>query len=206
MYWNVLKIQFFSFNIQAVINLLEYLNKLACRASLWDSVKWRPSFSFVWLSSTLSKCNQKREKQGASGAMVTLFYQLHSREKSLLKHISSDFLVHTNVFLKIQNMHTLASLDLNAEHCDSLTVRCLCDFFCALLLWDQHFVSGIVPCLYSGGLDFWLKWLCWDVCDRAHPSYLSHEERRPIPASTRAGSERSARQWSNCALHTQAHT
>ena len=129
MYWNVLKIQFFSFNIQAVINLLEYLNKLACRASLWDSVKWRPSFSFVWLSSTLSKCNQKREKQGASGAMVTLFYQLHSREKSLLKHISSDFLVHTNVFLKIQNMHTLASLDLNAEHCDSLTVRCLCDFF-----------------------------------------------------------------------------
>lgn len=92
--------------------------------------------------------------------MVTLFYQLHSIEKSLLKHISSDSLVHTNVFLKIQNMHTLASLDLRAEHCDSLTVRWFWDFF-VLFFSEISILSAVLfPVFYSGGLDFWLKWLC----------------------------------------------
>lgn len=58
--------------------------------------------------------------------------------------ISSD-LLYTNMFLKIQNIHTLVSLDF-----DSLTVRCL-GVFCALFLKDQHFVSGFVPRLLLGG-------------------------------------------------------
>lgn len=72
----------------------------------------------------------------------------------------------------------------------------------------------LFPVFYSRGLDFWLKWLLrcvWQSLVFCMPasrsSYLSHEERRrPIPASTRTGSERSSRQWSNWALHTHKHT
>lgn len=119
--------------------------------------------------------------------------------------------IYTNTFLKIQNIHTLASLDLNAEHRDSLTVRCLSVFLCSFFLRSAFCQWFCSPSFTRGGLDFWLKWLLrcvWQSLVFCMPasrsSYLSHEERRrPVPASTRAGSERSARQWSNWALHTQ---
>lgn len=44
---------------------------------------------------------------------------------------SGDLLVHTNMFLKIQNIHTLAPLYINSQHCDSLTVGFL-SIFCVL--------------------------------------------------------------------------
>ena len=128
-------------------------------------------------------------------------------------HTSSNLLVHTNMFLKIQNAHQ-HPLDVNVERHDSLTVRCLsvvlysfslrsafCQWFCSLLL-----LQGIIFFGWSGG---------WDVCDRvwcfacraSRSSHLSHaERRRPVPASTKTGMERSARQWSIWALHTHTHT
>lgn len=66
---------------------------------------------------------------------------------------SLDLLVHTNMFLKIQNIHTLAPLYINSEHCDSLTVRFL-SIFCVLFFQDQHFVSGFVPRLLLRGIRF----------------------------------------------------
>lgn len=126
---------------------------------------------------------------------------------------SDDLLVYTNMFLKIQSTQTLASLDMNAEHRDSLTARCLCGFLCYFFprsAFCQWFCS---PSFTPGRIRFLVETSGWDVCDRvwcmlaARSSYLSHEERtRPIPASTRVGSGRSARQWSNWALRTGTHT
>lgn len=126
---------------------------------------------------------------------------------------SDDLLVYTNMFLKIQSTQTLASLDMNCLHRDSLTARCLCGFLCYFFprsAFCQWFCS---PSFTPGRIRFLVETSSWDVCDRvwcmlaARSSYLSHEERRrPIPVSTRAGSGRSARQWSNWALCTGTHT
>lgn len=67
--------------------------------------------------------------------------------------------IYTNTFLKIQNIHTLASLDLNAEHRDSLTVRCLSVFLCSFFLRSAFCQWFCSPSFTRGGLDFWLKWL-----------------------------------------------
>lgn len=80
--------------------------------------------------------------------------------------------------------------------------------FCVLLFQDQRFVSGFVSHLSLQGIIFFFieKWLLSVVCCVLPfcSFYLSHKEkRRPIPARTKTGGERSARQWSSWALHTQ---
>jgi len=74
---------------------------------------------------------------------------------------------------------------------------------CFVFSFSRISILSVVlfPIFHSRGLDFCVA--CW----RLSQSYLSHEERRmPIPASTKTGSERSARQWSSWALHAQTHT
>lgn len=67
-------------------------------------------------------------------------------------HPSGD-LLHTNMFLKIQNIHALAPFYINSEHCDSLTLRFLSVFS---VLFSKISISSVVlfPVFYSGGLDF----------------------------------------------------
>lgn len=122
---------------------------------------------------------------------------------------SRDLLVQTNMFLKIQNTHQPFLIWLwSVATAWQLGASCFFVFF-----FSKISILSVVlfPVFYSGGLDLWLKWLLRCECDRvwcvASSSYLSHEERRrPVPASTRTGRERSARQWSSWALRTHKHT
>lgn len=115
------------------------------------------------------------------------------------------FTIHKHVFENPKHTHISVSW---FRQLDSKVPQCfLCSFF-QRSAFCQWFCSLSFT---RGGLDCWLKGLLrcvWQSLVFCMPvsrsSYLSHEERRrPIPASTRAGSERSARQWSNWALHTQ---
>ncbi len=74
-------------------------------------------------------------------------------------------------------------------------------FFC--ILFSEISILSVVlfPVFYCGGIRFLVEAaaeMCVTELGVFLSSYLSHEERRrPIPASTRAGGESSARQWSN---------
>lgn len=59
------------------------------------------------------------------------------------------------MFLKIRNTHTLASVDLNAEPRDSLTVRCLNVFFVLLFSKISILSAVLFPAFFTpGGIRF----------------------------------------------------
>lgn len=184
-------------------------------------------FICVCIEPSLSKCTPGAEEAGGVQCPTeppgfTRLYQLHPKDPSKGTAVMNYPITppHTDTYkqwFSCIHKHVFensASLDLNAERRDSLTVRCLCVFLYPFFLRSAFCQWFCSLCFTPGGLDFWLKWLLrcvWQslvFCMLAPcSSYLSHEERRrPIPASTRAGSERSSRQWSNWALHEHTNT
>lgn len=147
LFWNVLNIQSFSLNIRAVINLLVHGFSLGCCEVT--------SFFFICLAMQqfIKVQSEEGEAGGVRGHGHSFLSATLYRKVTAEAHKQWLTCSHERVFENPKHAHISFSW-FESRALRQFDSKVVLGFFCALFLWDQHFVSSIVPCLLLGGIRF----------------------------------------------------